>query len=136
METTVKNHRQSPRKVRLVADLVRGKRVNHALTVLDVINKKASEPIRNALQTAVANAQHNFKLSPDRLYVKDIRVDEGVVQKRFMPRARGSAYQIKKRTSHIFIALDTKASEEVFSSKHAVKEHKAEELPEGEAAEA
>ena len=108
VETIIKNHRQSPRKVRLVADLVRGKKVSHALSTLQFLNKKASDPIRGAIQSAVANAKHNFKLTEDRLYVKDIRVDEGVVLKRFMPRARGSAYPIKKRTSHIFVALDTK----------------------------
>ena len=111
VEATVKNHRQSPRKVRLVADLVRGKKVTHALTMLEFINKKASGPIRGAIQTAVANAEHNFKLNADRLYVRDIRVDEGVTLKRFMPRARGSSAQLKKRSSHIFIALDTKGDE-------------------------
>jgi len=119
IEATIKNYRQSPRKVRLVADLVRGKKVNHALMVLDVLNKKASEPIRDALQTAVANARHNFKLNPDNLYVRDIRVDEGVVQKRYMPRARGSAAQIRKRMSHIFVALDTKSGDTHLAPKRA-----------------
>ncbi len=109
--TLVKNHRQSPRKVRLVADLVRGKKVNHALTVLSVLNKKASDPIRGAIQSAVANATNNLKMNPDRLYVKEIRVDEGIVLKRYMPRARGSAFQIRKRTSNIFVSLDTKGHE-------------------------
>lgn len=111
IEATVQNHRQSPRKVRLVADLVRGKKVSHALNVLNFLNKKASDPIRGAIETAVANAKHNFKMSPDRLYVKDIRVDEGTTLKRFMPRARGSAFSIKKRSSHIFVSLDTKGDE-------------------------
>lgn len=111
VEALVKNHRQSPRKVRLVADLVRGKKVKHALTMLDFINKKASDPIRGAIKTAVANAEHNFKLNAERLYVRDIRVDDGVTQKRYMPRARGSSASIRKRSSNIFIALDTKGDE-------------------------
>jgi large subunit ribosomal protein L22 len=111
IEAIVKNYRQSPRKVRVVADLVRGKRVSHALTVLTVLNKKAADPIRGAIQTAVANAKHNFKLGPEYLFVKEIKVDEGVVIKRHMPRARGSVSPIKKRTSHIFVALDTKGDE-------------------------
>ncbi len=111
VEATIKNNRQSPRKVRLVADLVRGKKVKHALSMLEFINKKASDPIRGAIQTAMANAEHNFKMNTDRLYVKDIRVDEGVSMKRYMPRARGSSAGIKKRNSHIFIALDTKGDE-------------------------
>ena len=120
VEATVKNHRQSPRKVRLVADLVRGKKVTHALTMLEFINKKASGPIRGAIQTAVANAEHNFKLNADRLYVRDIRVDEGVTMKRFRPRARGSAFEIKKRNSHIFVALDTKGDSVLATPKRQV----------------
>lgn len=118
MEATIKNNRQSPRKVRLVADLVRGKKVKHALSMLEFINKKASAPIKGAIQTAVANAEHNFKMNADRLYVKDIRVDEGVSMKRFMPRARGSSASIKKRNSHIFIALDTKGDEMLAKPAH------------------
>ena len=135
VETLVKNHRQSPRKVRLVADLVRGKKVTHALTVLEFINKKASGPIRGAIQTAVANAEHNFRINADRLYVKDIRVDEGVTLKRFMPRARGSSAQLKKRSSHIFIALDTKGDETLTALKHKTVAHVEAETPhEGESA--
>src|SRR5512146_1017723 len=122
IEAIVKNYRQSPRKVRLVADLVRGKKVKHALTVLDFLSKRASEPVRGAIESAVANARANFKTDPERLYVKDIRVDEGVVMKRFMPRARGSSAQIKKRTSHIFVSLDTKADDALNLSKPRVKE--------------
>lgn len=117
MEAIIKNHRQSPRKVRLVADLVRGKKVAHALTVLDFLSKKASEPIKGAIETAVANARHNFNMNPDRLYVKDIRVDEGTVMKRYNPKARGSASIIKKRTSRILISLDTKGDQTLDISK-------------------
>jgi large subunit ribosomal protein L22 len=108
IEATLKNYRQSPRKVRLVADLVRGKKVDNALVMLDFLSKKATEPVRGVLKLAIANAKNNFNTSSDKLYVKDIQVDGGQVMKRIMPRARGSAYPIKKRTSHIYVALDTK----------------------------
>jgi len=121
IEATIKNHRQSPRKVRVVADLVRGKKVSHALNVLGVLNKRASDPIRGAIQAAVANAKHNFRLEPDRLFVKEIRIDEGVTLKRHMPRAHGSAAPINKRSSHIFVSLDTKGEEILPSPKHGEK---------------
>src|SRR3989338_10010546 len=111
IEAIIKNHRQSPRKVRLVADLVRGKKVAHALTVLQFLSKRASEPILGAIESAVANAKNNFQLGSDRLYIKDIRVDEGVTMKRFMPRARGSAHEIKKRTSRIMVRSEEHTSE-------------------------
>jgi len=106
--TIVKNYRQSPRKVRLVADLVRGKKVDKALTSLNFLTKKASEPVKNAIENAIANAKHNFNIEADRLFIKEIRVDEGTTLMRRMPRARGTAYPIKKRSSHISIVLDTK----------------------------
>ena len=99
------NHRQSPRKVRIVADLVRGKKVDRALTTLAFLTKKASDPVRSVIELAVANAKHNFKVPTDKLYIKEIRVDEGVTLKRRMPRARGLAFPIKKRSSHITVVL-------------------------------
>ncbi len=126
IEATLKNYRQSPRKVRLVADLVRGKKVDRALTMLEFLSKKATEPVRGVLKMAVANAKSNFNTSSDRLYVREIKVDEGQTAKRFMPRARGSAYTIRKRTSHISVVLDTKGEEAVSNilksgaDKHAV----------------
>lgn len=111
IEATLKNYRQSPRKVRLVADLVRGKKVDRALTMLEFLSKKATEPVRGVLKMAVANAKSNFNTSSDRLYVREIKVDEGTTMKRMMPRARGSAYTIKKRSSHISVVLDTKGEE-------------------------
>ncbi|OHA19124.1 MAG: 50S ribosomal protein L22 [Candidatus Taylorbacteria bacterium RIFCSPHIGHO2_01_FULL_45_63] len=107
VKAILRNYRQSPRKVRLVADLVRGKKVDRALTVLDFLTKKASEPVRNVIKLAVANARHNFHLDPDKLFIKEIRVDDGVTLMRRMPRARGSAYPIRKRTSHIEVLLAT-----------------------------
>ena len=101
------DYRQSPRKVRLVANLVKGKKVEEVKNTLAFLVKRASKPLSDLIDSAIANASHNFNISADQLYVKEFRVDEGVVLKRRMPRARGMAYPINKRTSHVFIELDT-----------------------------
>ena len=105
VKATLQNYRQSPRKVRLVADLVRGKKVDRALGALGFLSKRASDPVRGVIEAALANAKNNFQLNTENLFVNEIRVDEGVVLKRRMPRARGTAYPIKKRTSHITVVL-------------------------------
>ncbi|MBX4198442.1 50S ribosomal protein L22 [Candidatus Parcubacteria bacterium] len=102
----ISNHRQSPRKVRLVADLVRGKRVDQALSDLSFLAKRSSDSIRKLIQSAVANAEQ-MSLDPKNLVIKELRVDKGTTLHRWMPRARGRAFPIKKRSSHIFIALDS-----------------------------
>ncbi len=103
---SLNNYRQSPRKVRLVADFVRGKKVERALTTLSFFSKAASAPVKNLIESAVANANENFKVTKDKLFVKEIRVDVGPTMKRTMPRARGTANRIKKRTSRITVVLD------------------------------
>lgn len=107
------NYRQSPRKVRLVADSVRGKKVSVALTTLSFVPKRAAEPLKKLIDSAVANATHNFKLNPEDLYVKSITVDPGFVMKRWMPKWRGTAHPIRKRTSHVRVVLATKDEVEV-----------------------
>lgn len=97
--------RMSPRKVRLVAGLVRGMGVAEASIQLGFYRKEAAKPILKLLRSAVANAEHNFKLSRDKLFIKTLTVDGGPTVKRFRPRAFGRAAQIKKRTSHINIIL-------------------------------
>jgi large subunit ribosomal protein L22 len=99
------NYRQAPRKVRLVADLVRGKSVERALAQLSMLPKRASEPMTKLIKSAVANS----KMDSKDLYVSTIQVNGGIVFKRSMPRARGRASQILKRTSHITLALSKKA---------------------------
>lgn len=101
------DYRQSPRKVRLVATLVKGKKVEDAKNTLDFLVKRASKPLQDLLASAIANAKNNFNIEVDRLFVKDFRVDAGATLKRRMPRARGMAYPINKRTSHVFLELDT-----------------------------
>lgn len=107
MKAILKNYRQSPRKVRLVADVIRGKKVNDALNAMQFIEKRAAVPFTKVLQSAIANAKQ-AGANPDHLIVKFVSVDKAPTQKRFMPRARGSASRINKRSSHITILLGTK----------------------------
>ena len=97
--------RIAPRKARLVADLIRGKRSEDALSILAFTPKAAARIIIKLLRSAIANADQK-KIDVDRLYVKTIMVDQGPTMKRFMPRAMGRATTIRKRTSHITIVLD------------------------------
>lgn len=104
MKAFLKNYRQSPRKVRLVADLIKGKKVNKALVELDFLTKRASAPIQKLLSSAVANAK-NLGADVENLIVKEMRVDKGIVMKRMMPRAMGRGARINKRTSHVTVVL-------------------------------
>ena len=97
--------RQSPYKVRLVLDLVRGLPVPEARQVLSFTNRRAAEPVSKVLESAVANASHNHSLDAGELAVVEAFADEGPTLKRFRPRARGRATQILKRTSHITIVV-------------------------------
>lgn len=108
MKAILKNYRQSPRKVRLVADLVRGKRADESLRTLEFTPKRASKTIAKLIESAVANASHNSNKKAEDLYVSEIKVDEGFTLKRFRPRARGRAARIRKRTSHIAVTLAEK----------------------------
>lgn len=99
--------RMSARKVRLVIDLIRGKHVDQALAQLQFTNRAAAMPVVKLLKSAIANAQHNFKLEPNSLMIKEITADEGPTLDRWMPRAHGRAMPIRKRTSHISITLDS-----------------------------
>jgi len=98
--------RMAPRKVRLVADLVRGMNVSEAETQLKFCKKKASKPLLELLNSAVANAENNFGLDKSNLYISKITVNEGPVMKRWKARAQGRADEIHKKTSHVFIGLD------------------------------
>ena len=97
--------RISPQKARLVADEVRGMPVERALEVLEFSTKKAAQIVRKALESAVANAEHNEGADIDELKIATIMVDEGPTMKRMKPRARGSADRILKRTSHVTIRV-------------------------------
>jgi len=105
MKAFLKNYRQSPRKVRLVADLIRGKKVGRALVLLSQGTKRADSPIKKLLESAISNAKSKSAKKED-LIIKEIQVNEGLVFKRFQPRARGRASAIRKKTSHISIVLE------------------------------
>ncbi|MEK7560230.1 MAG: 50S ribosomal protein L22 [Patescibacteria group bacterium] len=97
--------RISPRKVRLVSDLIKGKKIKEAESVLKNTTKRSAHPILKLLNSAVANAIHNFRVDKDSLSVKTIVINKGPTLKRFLPRARGMTTPINKRSSHITIIL-------------------------------
>jgi large subunit ribosomal protein L22 len=97
-----------PQKARLVADLIRGKDVNEAVKTLTFLNKKSALLIKKLIESAVANADYKKTMDIDKLYVKTIIVNQGPVMKRFMPRAQGRAFGLRKKTSHINVVLEEK----------------------------
>jgi large subunit ribosomal protein L22 len=114
MEVTAKHRflQASPQKVRLVADLIRGKNVEEAANILRLSTKAASEPVGKLLKSAVANAENRDEQADiDRLYVKEIFVDGGPTLKRIRPQPMGRAFRILKRQSHVTIKLDTRKGE-------------------------
>ncbi|GJL79048.1 MAG: 50S ribosomal protein L22 [Nitrospinaceae bacterium] len=105
----LKHTRTAPRKARLVADMIRGKNVNDAMNTLAFLRKRVAQEFQKLLKSAIANAEENHKVvDVDDLVIKRVNVDEGVTWKRNMPRARGMATMIRKRTSHITVILDEK----------------------------
>ncbi len=102
---SLSNYRQSPRKVRLVADLVRGKSVERALALLSTLPKRAADPMAKLIKSAVANAQAGGSVPSSNLVISRIEVNAGIVFKRSMPRARGKSSPIRKRTSKITLGL-------------------------------
>ncbi len=104
----LKYARISSRKVKIVADLIRGKSVNEALAIVKYTPKASSEIIEKLLKSAIANAENNHKMSLNKLYVAEIYANQGPTLKRIRPAAKGSAVRIRKRTSHITIVLREK----------------------------
>lgn len=102
---TATNVRVTPRKVRLVIDQVRGKDVSVALGLLKNINRAASEPVSKLIKSAAANAVNNFGMDQERLYVAEIWANDGMKMRRYLPRAKGSASGLVKRSSHITVVL-------------------------------
>lgn len=126
----LKNYRQSPRKVRLVADTIRGKKIKDAQVVLDFMPKRAALPIKKLLDSAIANAKVNGE-SLDTLVVKEISVQKGIVAHRWMPKWRGMAHAIKKRSSHVKIILGEgkPSKKEVYKAAQALKVEATNEKP-------
>ena len=100
--------RISPRKVQIVADLIRGKDVGLAMAILMQTPKAASEPLQKLLKSAVANAENNYNMDVEKLQVSQVFATPGPILKRVMPRAQGRAYRINKRTSHVTLAVAEK----------------------------
>ena len=109
METSAKlsDLRIAPRKVRIVADTVRGKRAGDALNILTFTRKSAALPVKKLIESALANARQAGR-DVDSLWVTRITVDQGPAQRRFMPRAMGRAFRVNKKTSHVHVILDEK----------------------------
>ncbi|MCD8501840.1 MAG: 50S ribosomal protein L22 [Bacillaceae bacterium] len=107
-KAVAKQVRIAPRKVRLVVDLIRGKQVGEAVAILRHTPKTASPVVEKLLNSAIANAEHNYEMDVNNLVVSEVFVDEGATLKRFRPRAMGRASRINKRTSHITIVVSEK----------------------------
>ena len=103
--------RMSPSKVRRVLDQIRGRQYREALIILEFMPYKACEPILKVLRSAVANAEHNAGLDPTTLFISQAFADGGPTLKRYRPRAQGRAYQIRKPTCHITVAVAPEATE-------------------------
>lgn len=109
METSAKlsDLRIAPRKVRIVVNIIRGKAVGDAISILTYTQKAAALPVKKLIESALANAQKAGR-NVDRLFVSTITVDQGPKMRRFMPRALGRAFRVEKKTSHIKVILDEK----------------------------
>ena len=104
----VRNVRMTPRKMKLLCDLIRGKDAYTAMAIVENTPKAASEVMSKLLKSAMANAENNFNRDGEELYVKEAHVAPGPVMKRVMPRAQGRAFRILKRTSHVTVVLAEK----------------------------
>ena len=115
--------RMSPRKIRLVVDVVRGLEVKKALNQLNFNQKWAAKPVAKLINSAIANATNNFNLDEGNLYIKEVKVNEGPSLKRWTPKAHGRATQILKKTSHIDLILgEIKETENVQAKKAKIEE--------------
>ena len=113
--------RISPYKVREVAAIIKGKHVDEARRILAFTPKAASFEMSKILESAIANAEHNFQVPQEELYVRFVSADEGVTIKRFRPRAQGRGFRIRKRTSHIQLELERRVGEVVEKPRRATK---------------
>lgn len=109
--------RIAPRKMRLVTNMVKRMHVLSAIRQLEHTNKKAAGMLVKLLKSAVANAKNNFSIEPDRLYIKNLTTDMGTVMKRYMPRARGSAFTIQRKTCHVNVVLESREGGKAVKSK-------------------
>ncbi len=103
----LRGFRESPRRVRMVADMIRGKSAGEALAILRLQQRKAAKMLSKVLTSAIANATENEQADADKLVVSKVNVDGGPVQKRWMPRSMGRANRLLRRTSHVTVVVDT-----------------------------
>ena len=108
VKAIAKSVRMSPRKAKLVIDLIRGKKVGQAIAILNGVESTVKEPISKVLNSAIANAVNNHNLEADSLYIKEIYANPGPILKRMRPRAKGSGDRILKRTCHVTVVLAVK----------------------------
>ncbi len=106
VKAILKNYRQSPRKVRLVANTIRGQKVDKAIMNLSFVAKRSALPIQKLIESAAANATNNFNLDADSLFIKSIQVDQGFTMKRWIPKWRGTAHPIRKKTCKVTVVVD------------------------------
>lgn len=114
IKASLKNYRMAPRKIRLIADLVRGKSADKAKQELEFYSKRAALPVLSLLNSAIANAKKNFEVKENEvsdLHIKEIFVEESRKLKRWRPVSRGSAHPIQKKTSNVVIVLEKKDSD-------------------------
>lgn len=127
MKAILRRIRISPKKANLIAALIRNKNVQEAIDILKFTPKKAAKILKKVIESAVANAENNFKQNKDSLYIKEIIVTQGVTYKRSLPISKGRTHPILKRTSHITVKVEAKKEE---TPKKA--EQKKEETPKAE----
>ena len=109
-KATLRYLRIAPRKVRAVADIIRGRRIEEALAILDYTRRSAAEPLARMLRGALANVSEVENIDVDTLKIKEILVDQGPTIKRYRPRAMGRATMVQKKTSHVSLLLEEEAS--------------------------
>ncbi|MFA5086522.1 MAG: 50S ribosomal protein L22 [Candidatus Paceibacterota bacterium] len=119
----------APRKVRLVADLVRGKKAEEARTILTFTVKRASEPMLKLLNSALSNAKSTKNVEAESLFISKVTVDEGPAGKRVLPKSRGRGEIVRKKTSHVTLVLDVKREKEEKPDKKAAAKKTAEKKP-------
>ena len=117
--------RIAPRKMRLVTNLLKGMQVEDAMVQLQHLNKKGAPMVAKLLKSAVANAKNNFSMDEGRLYIKSITADMGQAMKRYFPRARGSAFVIRRKLSHVNIVLEERKGKAAGKSRFKLFESKA-----------
>jgi large subunit ribosomal protein L22 len=117
MKAYLKNYRQSPRKVRVVANLLKGKSMERALLILDTTPKRATLPLKNLVKSAIANAKQKEGAAADDLFIKEIRVDKGLTMHRYMPKAHGRATRFDKHASNVTLVLGAQEKSQVASDK-------------------